>query len=107
MGTTALAAFDGGLRAVAWRGHGRYDEESAAALRESVQAMADAAGSVRGIRHRTACSTATESARIRRSRPKLRAPAAETGTVGVCEAGGALHIANRDTPGFATRPGGT
>ena len=49
MGTTALAALDGGLRAVAWGGHGRYDEESAAALRESVQAMADAAGSVRGI----------------------------------------------------------
>ena len=49
MGTTALAAFDGGLRAVAWRGHGRYDEESAAPLRESVQETADAAGAVRGI----------------------------------------------------------
>lgn len=47
---TALAAFDGGLRAVAWRGHGRYDEESAAALRKRVQEMADAAGSARGIR---------------------------------------------------------
>lgn len=47
---TALAAVDGGLRAVAWRGPGRYDDDAAEALRESLETMADAAGPARGIR---------------------------------------------------------
>lgn len=47
---TTLACADGALRAVAWSGHGRYDEDRAASFRAAVaERISDGAGS-RGIR---------------------------------------------------------